>query len=315
MRIGHLVILFACVFACGTDAVAQDIGQTMLLNQQSMQGVGNVNQHPIQINLHPAQPTAHSQTTGEYAVADAQRTWADCGCAKQPIFAVNAGDLVPGTQVSITSSADGAVIYYTTDGWTPTEASPRYTGPITINAGTRLQAIAEEPNKLPSIVAEVTYTVNESPVPKLERASAVGGVLLKGTPLRLVTGADLTSDSAQVGDRIPLLLDENVMVGETIVAPKGSPVEARITKVDRAGRDGKPGVLSFQVQSLSAHGTAVPLSANLTLAAPDTAVRVQRLSNASSVHVVGDLPPGDEAEIEPGMVLTALVGADTPLHR
>lgn len=288
--------------------------QTLTLTNQSTQSVKDSSrqQAPPKPNL--AQPAAQGQPIVELTAADAQRTWAACGCAREPFFPVNSGDLLPGTQVTIASPAQDAVIFYTTDGWTPTEASPRYTGPITINSETRLQAIAEEPNKLPSIIVEVVYTLKGSPAPTQEKALAGDGILRKGTPLRLVTGAEISSDSAQVGDRIPLLLDENVMAGETIVARKGSPVEATITRVDRAGQAGKPGVLVFQVQSLHAHGVTVPLTATLTLAAPDKAAQAQRLSNPSMVHVAGALPPGDEAEIEPGMALTASVGADTPLH-
>jgi hypothetical protein len=36
----------------------------------------------------------------------------------------------------------GASIFYTTDGWTPTAASKRYVGPITVRQSVTLQAIA-----------------------------------------------------------------------------------------------------------------------------------------------------------------------------
>ena len=104
------------------------------------------------------------------------------------------------------------------------------------------------------------------------------------------------------------------MIGNAIVAAKGSPVEATVTRVERAGRAGKPGVIAFQVQSLQAKGLVVPLSAILTLAAPDTAAKAQRLADPSAVHVVGVLSPGEDADIFPGMPLTAFVAADTALH-
>jgi len=58
----------------------------------------------------------------------------------------------------------------------------------------------------------------------------------------------------------------------------------------------------------------VPLSATLTLAARDPRAQEQKVGNVSLVHVAGSLPAGDEAEIEPGMTLTASVGADTALR-
>ena len=309
MRIGAFVVLCACLFADSRAAAAQAIGEMIQLSPKSPQNNGSVNAPTM-----PRQ-AGQDQTTVEYSVADPQRPLPDCGCAREPFFSRNAGTLAPGTQIAIGSSMHDAVIYYTTDGWTPTSASPRYTGPITIKADTRLQAIAEEPQKkLPSPIVEAAYTVDGPQAPKPENVLAAGGILPKGTPLRLVTGADVTSDSAQVGDRLPLLLDENVMAGETIAVPKGTPVEATITRVERAGPNGKPGVLAFQVQSLNAHGISIPLTANLTLSAPDLAAQAQTISNPSLVHVARALPPGDEAEIEPGMTLTAYVGADTPLH-
>jgi len=314
MRISPGIILLACVFACGRDTLAQDIGQTVLLNQTTMQGVQNANHPSIQIVRPSAQPTSERPTTFENIDAYPPQPLPDCGCARQPYFPDHSGDVAPGTQVTIASPIQGAVIYYTTDNRTPTRASLRYTGPITINADTRLQAMAEEPNKLPSTIAEVLYTVSGPAALPPNRVLAIDGILRKGTPLRLVTSAYVSSESAQAGDRIILLLDENVMVDETIVAAKGTPVAATITRVDQAGPGGKSGVLAFQVQPLNANGVAIPLSANLTLAAPDLAAQAQKIANPSLVHVTGALPPGDEAEIEPGMPLTASVSADTMLQ-
>jgi hypothetical protein len=73
-------------------------------------------------------------------------------------------------------------------------------------------------------------------------------------------------------------------------------------------------VISFKVESLDVHGISVPLNANLTLAAPDVAAQAVKISNPSVVRISGTLPKGDEAVIEPGMPLIAIVSADTPLH-
>jgi hypothetical protein len=49
----------------------------------------------------------------------------------------------PGTVVvRMEDPSRGASIFYTTDGWTPTAASKRYVGPITIRQSVTLQAIA-----------------------------------------------------------------------------------------------------------------------------------------------------------------------------
>jgi len=312
MKLGPLVILVACVFAISQHASAQAVGETMQINKGSMQGVGNASGRAIQLN--PFGTEQSVKGSSKVQVADPQRPLPDCGCAKQPVFSAPSGNAATGTQVTLTSPTPGAIIYYTTGGWTPTRESARYTGPIAIHADTKLQAIAEEPGKLPSPIASANYTVSGTPAPNPQSVTVAGGTLLKGTALRIVTGADIASDSAQVGDRIPLVLDENVVIGDKVVAPRGTPVEATITRVVPAGQNGRPGVLTFQVLSLDANGVHIPLTATLTLSAPDLAAQAETTVNTSMVHIARALPPGEEAEIQPGMLLIAYVAADIALH-
>jgi hypothetical protein len=238
----------------------------------------------------------------------------DCHCAKPPYFSLNSADVAPGTEISITSPDPDAVIYYTTDGWTPTNASPRYTGPITVSATTRLQAIAILSTKLPSPVAEADYLVNSAAVPLPVNVVVKDGILAKGTVLRLITASKATSETANVGDPISILLDQNIVVGENVLAERGMSVEASVAWVERAGRGGKPGMIIFKVSSCSIHGVSVPLTGILTMAAPDIGALTRRISDPTIVQVTGPLPPGNAAMIEPGMTLTATVAADTKLH-
>lgn len=66
--------------------------------------------------------------------------------------------------VQLTTDDPTAVIYYTTDGSTPTPASTRYTGPITIAATTTLKFIAVDEAGNSSGVGTETYTIT-SPSP------------------------------------------------------------------------------------------------------------------------------------------------------
>src|ERR1035441_2977510 len=68
------------------------------------------------------------------------------GSALQPNFSVKSGKVNPGTIVRLQSPTHYATIYYTTDGWSPTDASRRYTGPITVDGETHIQALAVGPN-------------------------------------------------------------------------------------------------------------------------------------------------------------------------
>ena len=59
-----------------------------------------------------------------------------------PVFSPGPGTYNTPQTVTLSDSTPGAIIYYTTNGSTPTTSSPVYTGPITISTNTTLQAIA-----------------------------------------------------------------------------------------------------------------------------------------------------------------------------
>lgn len=66
--------------------------------------------------------------------------------------------------LNVTLTADRGSIHYTTNGTTPTNASPTFTGPIPISASTQLKAIAYD-NFQSSTVASWTYTLEGDPLP------------------------------------------------------------------------------------------------------------------------------------------------------
>ena len=59
-----------------------------------------------------------------------------------PTFSPNPGKYAEGQTVSLNSDTEGAVIYYTTDGTSPTANSTRYTSEITLSESTTIKAIA-----------------------------------------------------------------------------------------------------------------------------------------------------------------------------
>jgi hypothetical protein len=315
MKVRIPLVFVACVLVCGQAAAAQAISQGVMLNQQSIQNAGNANvQTPIKMQPGGAQSGGKDVHPEVYDPSATPRSFEDAGRSKQPFLSEYAGYVTPGTHLAISSPEPTAVIYYTVDGWTPTEDSLRYVGPLTIQRDTRVQAFAVEPGLLPSPIVDATYIVKPQQPPISKTLMIADGILHRGLALRLVTGIDASSDSSQVGDTLLVKLDQNVMVGDTIVAARGSLGKATLTRVDRAGRDGRPGVIAFKVESLDVHGISVPLNASLTLAAPDVAAQAAKISNPNVVRISGALPKGEEAVIEPGMPLTAYVGADTPLH-
>lgn len=261
----------------------------------AMQQAQQANQHAMdQATIASQQATINMQQV------TANASWSGCpgpiiGAAIHPTFSVKKGKIAAGTVVRIKSATHYAAIYYTTDGWAPTEDSTRYTGPITINAETHLEAIATGQNLLHSSIARVDYTV-DAPVATAAPQSplATDGVLRAGTALRLVTNSEVSSQTAEVGDKIPLLLDQDIKVGDAVVVVKGTPVDAVLTVADPAARRNGPGDLVFEVHALNVQKTSIPLKGGETLEGED-----------------GRKPK--EAVIEPGMVVTVAVAADTTL--
>ncbi|MCM1530866.1 MAG: chitobiase/beta-hexosaminidase C-terminal domain-containing protein [Bacteroides sp.] len=77
-----------------------------------------------------------------------------------PTFTPAGSEVDPNTEVTITCTTNGASIYYTTDGSTPTASSTEYTAPIKITEAVTIKAIAILDGS-ESEVAEASYTVKE----------------------------------------------------------------------------------------------------------------------------------------------------------
>ena len=232
-----------------------------------------------------------------------------------PKFSVKAGKIAPGTKVSITCSTPGAVIYYNTNGWTPTTFSRQYKEPVTINASTDLQAFAVAPNMAHSFLAQAKYTLKGDAPKVFPLTLPADGVLQAGARLHLVTNSDISSKTAKVGDKLNLMLDQDIEVGDTMVVPKGTPVDAVITNVSTPKMLGTPGDLVFTVNSLTVRGQQIPLKGGETLTGADRVKTVKTLFVAIPfAGAAGIAIHGHDAEIKPGMKLTAGVVSDTTLN-
>lgn len=71
------------------------------------------------------------------------------------------GTFTESKEVTMSCATQGATIYYTTDGSTPTKESNVYSEPLTLTATTTIKAFADAPNACDSEVATATYTKTE----------------------------------------------------------------------------------------------------------------------------------------------------------
>ncbi|WP_339225786.1 chitobiase/beta-hexosaminidase C-terminal domain-containing protein [Paenibacillus sp. FSL H7-0357] len=94
------------------------------------------------------------------------------------------GEVASGTEVTLSSATSGALIYYTTDGTTPSSSSTLYNGPITLTSAKTIKAIAVKPGMTDSTVLSESYTITAQQV-AAPTANPAGGEVASGTAVTL----------------------------------------------------------------------------------------------------------------------------------
>ncbi len=97
-----------------------------------------------------------------------------------PTFSPAAGTYSEAQNVVLSTTTEGATIYYTIDGSDPTTASTQYTAPIAVSQTTTIKAIAAKEGFDNSSVATATYTISQPSSIADVRAQATGDVFTKG---------------------------------------------------------------------------------------------------------------------------------------
>ena len=268
----NLLALFAFFLLTSFPASAQDPGA-----QAAQQAIQQAQQDALQAQQFAMQAAQQAQQDAQRAqqdamnAANAARSGPYFGLTAPPRFSVKPGTLSSPTKVKLTDSTRGAIIYYTTDGWTPTTNSPRYTGPIPISSTTTLQAIAIAPNFQRSFVATGKYILDNStvagPPPSQSQAAEASSpippgeklFLPEGTPVLLAFAADVNSHNASVGDQIPMTVTRDVLQDGVVLIRAGTPAVASLVQVERNRAGGLPGILDFRVDYLDLNGTLIRL--------------------------------------------------------
>jgi Tfp pilus assembly protein PilV len=314
-----LAVLMVIVSASVAQAQDPAADAAQQANQQAMQAT----QQAMQANQQAMQMQAAQQQAAQEAQNAAQNIPTNTSApywAVKPKFSAKPGTYTRPTTVKITDSTRGAIIYYTTDGWTPTVTSNRYMGPITVNSTTTLQAIAIVPYRGRSLVASAEYVISgtsnslvapQSPGPSASVAAAGGAPsgLLEGTAVEFA--GDVSSKNASVGDKVPVTLASDLMAGGTVVAKKGTLGSVTIIQVDKTSAGGLPGDLVFQADALNVNGSVIPLRGS------EEREGEAKPPNATTlIPVVGPFTifkHGKDAEISRGTPFTAYVDQDTSL--
>ncbi len=94
-----------------------------------------------------------SDTTAAYVVASQ---------TAPPNFTPSPGSYISAQSVTLTDDTTGAVIYYTTNGTTPTHSSAVYTSPIAVSSTTTIRAIASSAGLSDSAVVNGTFTISSN---------------------------------------------------------------------------------------------------------------------------------------------------------
>jgi hypothetical protein len=144
---------------------------------------------PINIPQFVGGNTAYVGFTGGAGGQSASQkllSWTYVTQALPPVFSVAAGTYTTVQNVTLTSATPDAVIYYTTNGTTPSGGSTAYTGPIAVGASETIQAVAISPTVGTSMVESAAYII--------QLQAATGTFSLSGTaPATIMQGGTATS--------------------------------------------------------------------------------------------------------------------------
>ena len=283
------------------QAAQQAAEQSQQAAMQAMHDAQQANQLAAEAAQNAAQNAQTSTTSQPCCVA-----W-----TAPPKFSIKAGKYPGAVTVKITDSSRGAVIYYSTDGWTPTaDSSPQYRGPVVIDSTATLQAIAIAPYSMRSVVTSAQYVIASVPSnsSSLVAAAASPNIPPNLIAVPLVFDAEVSSKTASVGDKIPMILSQDLTIG-TFLVKKGTPASVTITQVDRTGIGGAPGSLSFEAEDLHPQSGPIPLQGGATRDGD------AKIPNATVlIPVVGPfaiLRHGTDAVITKGTPFTAYIDSGT----
>lgn len=184
-------------------------------------------------------------------------------------------------------------------------------------------AQTQEPVPVPQPLASQLPVPQPPPVPQPGAAtpalapqppttSPMGKLVLReGTDVKLKFADDLSSKTAEEGDPVNLILDEDVKVGDVVVAKAGCKAVGEITNAKKAGMMGKAGELNLRLEHLTVGDQRIRLRGSKGKEGEGkvgTAVALTVLFGP-----IGLIKHGKNVEVKAGTLLTAYVDEDVQL--
>ena len=157
-----------------------------------------------------------------------------------------------------------------------------------------------------------TPTLAQTATPVQSTAVPNKVVLKEGTDVKLRFADELSSKTAAEGDPVNLILDEDLRVGDVLVARSGCKATGSVTNAKKAGMMGKAGELNMRLEHLKVGDQRVRLRGSKGKEGEGkvgTAVALTVLFGP-----IGLIKHGKNVEVKPGTPLTAYVDQDVPLE-
>lgn len=118
-----------------------------------------------------------------------------------------------GGQITLSTATSGAALYYTTDGTTPTTASTKYTGPITIDADVTIKVFGQAPGCTDSDIAQISYKIGE--VYSITASAGSGGTIApEGSESIIQSGSRTYTIKPNIGFAVADVVVDGVSQGE-----------------------------------------------------------------------------------------------------
>jgi hypothetical protein len=87
--------------------------------------------------------------------------------------------------------------------------------------------------------------------------------LAAGTPIRIITSSEISTQTDKTGDRIAMILNDDLASGGNVIARRGSVVRGLISESDPGGRVRGVATISVTLNSLTlANGSTIPVKTN-----------------------------------------------------